>query len=93
MNILLILSGFIFTAIIALLYKYEIKLLFKGPKNKVRFFVEKSPNYLELLMKDKNGRYLIIGTNTMFWRVKLQEDDFADMKEGEIREVFLNLED
>ena len=63
------------------------------PRNKVRFFVEKSSNDLELLMEDKKGYHLIIGTSTMFWRVKLQKDDFADMKAGEIREVFINLED
>ena len=63
------------------------------PRNKVRFFVAKNSDILELLMEDKKGYHLIIGTSTMFWRVKLQKDDFADMKEGEIREVFLNLED
>ena len=62
-------------------------------RNNVRFFVEKNSDNLELLMEDKNGYHLIIGTGTMFWRVKLQKDDFADMKEGEIREVFINLED
>ena len=65
----------------------------KEPRNKVRFFVAKNSDILELLMEDKKGYHLIIGTSTMFWRVKLQKDDFADMKEGEIREVFINLED
>ena len=63
------------------------------PRNKVRFFVEKDSDNLELIMKDKKGHYLIIGCSTMFWRVKLQKEDFTDMKEGEIREVFINLED
>lgn len=65
----------------------------KEPRNNVRFFVAKNSDILELLMEDKKGYHLIIGTSTMFWRVKLQKDDFADMKEGEIREVFINLED
>ena len=65
----------------------------KEPRNKVRFFVAKNSDILELLMEDKKGYHLIIGTSTMFWRVKLQKDDFADMKEGEVREVFINLED
>ena len=63
------------------------------PRNKVRFFVAKNSDILEFFMEDKKGYHLIIGTSTMFWRVKLQKDDFADMKEGEIREVFINLED
>ena len=66
----------------------------KEPRNNnVRFFVAKNSDILELLMEDKKGYHLIIGTSTMFWRIKLQKDDFADMKEGEIREVFINLED
>lgn len=84
---------FITFIIIEVVMLFILFIITKEQKNKVKFFVEKSPNYLELLMKDKNGRYLIIGTNTMFWRVKLHEDDFSDMKVGEIREVFINLED
>ena len=63
------------------------------PKNKVKFFVEKYSDDFGLLMNDKLAYKLIVGYSSMFWRVKLRKEDFEDMKEGEIREVFLNLED
>ena len=62
-------------------------------RNKVRFFVEK-----EVF----NGYFLYIGnkdvmcyicSNDFFKKFGLNTDDFADMKEGQIREVFINLED
>ena len=65
----------------------------KEPRNKVRFFVEK-----EVF----NGYFLYIGnkdvmcyicSNDFFKKFGLNTDDFADMKEGEIRKVFINLED
>ena len=34
-----------------------------------------------------------IGSESCLFRFNLNPDDFADMKEGEIREVFINLED
>ena len=65
----------------------------KEPKNKVKFFVEKetSNNYL-LYIKNKNGICYICSNNS-FKKFGLNPDDFANMKEGEIREVFINLED
>ena len=60
-------------------------------RNKVRFFVEK-----EVF----NGYFLYIGnkdvmcyicSNDFFKKFGLNTDDFADMKEGQIREVFINL--
>ena len=65
----------------------------KEPRNNVRFFVEK-----EVF----NGYFLYIGnkdvmcyicSNDFFKKFGLNTDDFADMKEGQIREVFLTLED
>ena len=65
----------------------------KELRNKVRFFVEK-----EVF----NGYFLYIGnkdvmcyicSNDFFKKFGLNTDDFADMKEGQIREVFINLED
>ena len=65
----------------------------KEPRNKVRFFVEKevSNRYL-LYINNKEGICYICSDNS-FKKFDLNPDDFADMKEGEIREVFLNLED
>ena len=65
----------------------------KEPRNKVRFFVEKevSNRYL-LYINNKEGICYICSDNS-FKKFGLNQDDFADMKEGEIREVFINLED
>ena len=65
----------------------------KEPRNKVRFFVERviSDNYV-LYIEGKNRLYSIASAR-LFENFGLNPDDFADMKEGEIRYVFLNLED
>ena len=64
------------------------------PRNKVRFFVKKMDyDYYSFYIKNKKGKKSInLGNYTMSY-FGLNPDDFADMKEGEIREVFLNLED
>ena len=63
------------------------------PRNKVRFFVERviSDNYF-LYINGKDKQYPL-ASERLFKDFGLNPDDFADMKEGEIREVFLNLED
>lgn len=78
------------------------------PRNNVRFFVTKGhdicENSLSLWINapkwdNRNGwipssiytHYLCNGNR--FKEFYLNSNDFADMKEGEIREVFLNLED
>ena len=63
------------------------------PRNKVRFFVEKeiSDSYF-LYIENKNGMCYIC-SNDFFKKFGLNPDDFADMKEGQLREVFINLED
>ena len=65
----------------------------KEPRNKVRLFVERviSDNYV-LYIEGKNRLYSIASAR-LFENFGLNPDDFADMKEGEIRYVFLNLED
>ena len=65
----------------------------KEPRNKVRFYVERviSDNYV-LYIEGKNKLYSIASAR-LFENFGLNPDDFADMKEGEIRYVFLNLED
>ena len=80
----------------------------KEPRNKVRFYVTrdyKCFNNLQLWLGrpkwDKNDRLWIAHSSYIislsflhsFKYFKLNPDDFANMKMGEIREVFLNLED
>ena len=78
------------------------------PRNNVRFFVTKGNNYSNHILLwlgkpewNKNtvswitrSKYVhFICNDYYFERYKLNPADFADMKEGEIREVFINLED
>ena len=78
----------------------------KEPRNKVRFFVTRDflgGNTLHLWLGEPiryEGKWTAtlksaqcIGSELCLFRFNLNPDDFADMKEGEIREVFLNLED
>lgn len=111
MDILIILSGFIFACLVALIYEYKILQLRKILKNKVKFYVtcEKfsynKKHYVYTLWIGKP--YKIIGLNTYYIATSkssmialdvtfhvfgLNINDFADMKEGDIREVFLNIE-
>ncbi len=77
-------------------------------RNKVRFFVTKENNYSSRVLLwlgkpewDKNSVMWIARSRHVYYicndycfeYYKLNPADFADMKEGEIREVFLNLED
>ena len=76
------------------------------PTNKVRFYVTKDflgGNTLHLWLgkpikyEEKWAATLksaqCIGSELCLFRFNLNPDDFADMKEGEIREVYLDLED
>ena len=64
----------------------------KEPRNKVRFFVDK--DNMELYLRMNYRKYdTFICNGSLFRHYGLNKDDFADMKEGEIREVFINLED
>ena len=67
----------------------------KEPRNKVRFFVKAVRDDMYwLYIKDKKGNISFIGLDEDFNNLwGLNPDDFTDMKKGEIREVFLNLED
>lgn len=60
--------------------------------NKVRFFIKKIKDVLYLNIRNKEHSYLLCG-DINFREWGLNSADFADMKEGEIREVFINLED
>lgn len=65
----------------------------REPRNRVRFFVKKetSENYL-LYIKGKDKLYYIV-QSSFLKKFGLNPEDFADMKVGEIKEVFINLED
>ena len=78
----------------------------KKPRNKVRFFVTKDflgGNTLHLWLgkpikyEEKWTATLksaqCIGSDLCLPSFNLNPEDFADMKAGEIREVFINLED
>ena len=80
----------------------------KEPRNKVRFYVTCESNYRGEIIHTlwlgkpyytKDKRFAsdiwsrILAVNGSFVGYNLNYSDFADMKEGEIREVFINLED
>ena len=80
----------------------------KEPRNNVRFFVVKGRGICsdnielwigELEWNERVRRWIpLTGSRFLspaydFKDFNLNPDDFADMKEGEIREVFINLED
>ena len=66
----------------------------KEPRNKVRFFVQKSNNIRALyLYNAKTRAHYKIAYGGFLKEFGLNPEDFADMKEGQIREVFINLED
>ena len=63
------------------------------PKNNVRFFVKRiSHDYYSLCIKGKYKLHTIV-TEISLNDFGLSTDDFTDMEKGEMREVFLNLED
>ena len=65
----------------------------KEPRNKVRFFVEKEISNSYFLYIENKGGMCYICSNGFFKKFGLNPDDFADMKEGQLREVFINLEE
>ena len=66
----------------------------KEPRNKVRFFVQKSNNVRTLCLHNtKTKTHYKIAYGGFLKEFGLNPDDFADMEEGEIREVFINLEE
>ena len=66
----------------------------KEPRNKVRFYVKADiDNIPWLYIQKRNGNLELVASNNGFKDFGLNPLDFADIKEGEIREVFINLED
>lgn len=95
MEILLILSGFIFAAFIALLYEYKIRQIRKKPRNKVRFFVMIGDvsNEPYLFIRDIDGNYHLIADVDQLSKFRINAYEYSEMPVEEIREVFINLED
>ena len=75
----------------------------KEPRNKVHFYVTKwentpvlwfgKPQYNDNEFESNNINIKIIAYKSNFTYFGLNFEDFANMKDGEIREVFINLED
>ena len=62
-------------------------------RNKVRFFVEKEVFHGYFLYIGNKDGMCYVCSNNFFKKFGLNPDDFADMKEGQLREVFINLEE
>lgn len=64
----------------------------KEPRNKVRFFIGKvASDKFVLLLRDRLDA-TVIAEGRDFIKYGINIANFADMKEGDIREVFINLE-
>ena len=108
MDIILIFPGFIIAALVVLLYECEIAKMRKEPRNKTRFFVTRDNDdtfrnhpVLWVGVPKKNSVWWSVTETSKpiafseegFKHYGLNYEDFFNMKEGEIREVFINLED
>lgn len=109
MNLLLIFPGFILAFLIVLLYEYKIRRMRREPRNKVRFFIVRDDtvfNKKEYVLwmgkpvKSKDNKwvyspksYVLAVGNCNIIYFGFDPCDFSDMKEDEIREVFINTED
>ena len=67
----------------------------REPRNKVRFYVKKGLDDILpwLFIQKRDGSLSYISPIEGFKDFGLNPNDFTDMKEGEAREVFLNLKD
>ena len=66
----------------------------KKPRNKVRFFLRRDLIGFSLFIEGKNGSRIYISSSNLSELFGLNlHAFFSDMKEREIREVFLNLEE
>ena len=65
----------------------------KKPRNKVHFYIRMdAPQCPFLYLKGKKGKLMLLASAIYFHKYNLNPKDFSDMKDGEIREVFINLE-
>ena len=66
----------------------------KKPRNKVHFYVRRGQgNRFTLWVGKTIHSSYFVSVNSFFKDFNLNYDDFTDMKEGEIRDVFVNSED
>lgn len=65
----------------------------KKPRNKVRFFIRRDLIGFSLFIECKNGSRMYICSGNLSESFGLNLNDFSDMKGGENREVYINLED
>ena len=66
----------------------------KEPRNKVHFYVKREHgNHFTLWVGKTISSSYFVFADRFFKYFNLNPEDFADMKVGEIREVFINLED
>lgn len=89
---------FMFIAICVVAYRKD-----KEPRNKVHFYVTKwericvlwfgKPKLIDGSFESSNNNNFIIAYQKSFSDFGLHINDYLDMQEEEIREVFLNLED
>ena len=94
MEVIILIATLIFVAAFIFgLFCIVDKVKDKEPRNKVRFFVEKEVFNSYFLYIGNKDVMCYICSNDFFKKFGLNPDDFADMKEGQIREVFINLED
>ena len=65
----------------------------REPRNKVHFYIRMdAPQCPFLYLKGKKGKLMLLASAIYFHKYNLNPKDFSDMKDGEIREVFINLE-
>lgn len=65
----------------------------REPRNKVHFYIRMdAPQCPFLYLKGKKGKLMLLASAIYFHIYNLNPKDFSDMKDGEIREVFINLE-
>ena len=96
MEVIILIAALIFVAVFMFgLFCIGDMVKDKEPRNNVRFFVKAGRDDMYwLYIKDKKGNISFIGLDEDFNNLwGLNPDDFTDMKKGEIREVFINLED
>ena len=66
----------------------------KEPRNKVHFYVKREHgNHFTLWVGKTISSSYFVFADYFFKEFNLNPDDFVDMKESKIREVFVNLED
>lgn len=66
----------------------------KKPRKKVHFYIRRGQgNRFTLWVGKTVHSSYFVSVNSFFKDFNLSYDDFTDMKEGEIREVFVNSED